>query len=88
MLSMEHVSLVGSVLPVRRQIIWDFWRRDRMEDLAHLLTDVMRPGSAKRFAPSVSSSPLGDIQRNCGAPIYTVDGQVVGPLAIHCEPGN
>ena len=29
---------------VRRQIIWDFWRRDRMEDLAHLLIDVMRPG--------------------------------------------
>src|SRR5262245_63155617 len=29
---------------VRRQIIWDCWRRDRVEDLAHLLIDVMRPG--------------------------------------------
>ena len=29
---------------VRRQIILDSWRRDRMEDLAHLLTDVMRLG--------------------------------------------
>ena len=29
---------------VRRQIIWDFWRRDRVEDLAHLLIDAMRLG--------------------------------------------
>ena len=37
----------GSVLPmdaVRRQNIWDNLRRDRKEDLAHLLSDVMRPG--------------------------------------------
>jgi hypothetical protein len=31
-------------LHVRHQIIWDIWRRDRLEDLAHLLSDVMRPG--------------------------------------------
>jgi hypothetical protein len=29
---------------VRRQNIWDNLRRDRKEDLAHLLSDVMRPG--------------------------------------------
>jgi hypothetical protein len=29
---------------VRRQNIWEIWQRDRMEDLAHLLTDVMRLG--------------------------------------------
>ena len=29
---------------VRRQNILDIWQRDRREDLAHLLSDVMRLG--------------------------------------------
>ena len=32
------------VLRVRRQNVWDDFRRDRKEDLAHLLSDVKRPG--------------------------------------------
>jgi hypothetical protein len=38
------VKRVTQYARVRHQIIWDIWRRDRMEDLAHLLSDVMRPG--------------------------------------------